>query len=318
MTIRGIGGIFFKCADPPTMARWYQEHLGIHQSEDGSVVLGWRHLDRPDALGLTVWAPFSADTTYFAPSPASWMVNFIVADLDAMLARLQQSGVEMAGEPEAFDFGRFAWILDCEGNKVELWQPASGIPFSPTVPAGVDTTRLGDVLCAPGTSIATDAAGMQPEMIIKARDIQLSIDEVWRLWTSSEALAEWLVAESRIELRVGGAYEFYFLPDGDTHARGGEGCKILSFLPPRMLSFTWNAPPHLEHTRARYTHVVLELEARGAGTTHVCLTHLGWPSAEVDDHEQWPRTFAYFDDAWSRVLDALEAFAERTPAPPQP
>lgn len=310
MGIRGIGGIFFKTRDPEAVAAWYEEHLGVHRDTEGYTVLGWRPLDRPGQIGQTVWAPFPDDTEYFSPGDASWMVNYRVDDLDAELERLRALGVTLVGEPQDFDYGRFAWGLDCEGNKFELWEPPDDAPFPVTVPASADAATPTVWLCDPGKMIASDAVGMDEQMIVKERLIALRPGEVWRLWTSGAGLAEWLVEHSLVELRVGGPYEFHFDPENASGTRGGEGNKILSFLPERMLTFTWNAPPEFAHTRPRHTHVVLELEAQGDETV-VRLTHLGWPSASVDDHTEWAETFAYFEAAWESVFDALSAHASK-------
>ncbi len=307
MAIRGIGGIFFKAHNPEVLAAWYEQHLGVHRDAEGYTVLGWREIDRPSEVGQTVWAPFPHDTEYFAPSEATWMVNYRVHDLDAELARLAAEGVLLVGSPQDFEYGRFAWGLDCEGNKFELWEPPVDAPFPVTVPQSLDH-ETSVWLCDPGKSIATDAEGMEPQIIVKRRRIPLPVAEVWRLWTTGDGLAEWLVGHSRIDLRLGGPYEFYFDPDEEPGSRGGEGNKILSFLPERMLSFTWNAPPELDYTRERHTHVVVEFAGVDADTL-VTLSHLGFPSREQDAHAQWAETFAYFETAWESVFEALEAAA---------
>lgn len=306
--VRGIGGIFFKAADPDALAAWYERHLGVHRDENGFAAFGWRELDAPSQVASTTWSAFSDDTDYFDPSESSWMINYRVDDLDETLARLADEGVELAGEPQAFEYGKFGWVLDPEGNKIELWEPPDTDAFNITVP---ETDVEGELasgvwLCEPGSTIAATRGGSDRE-IVRECTVELPVAEVWRLWTTSEGVSEWLVENNRVELRVGGPYEFYFNADGPSGERGGEGCKILSFLPERMLSFTWNAPPHLDHTRSRHTHVVVEFDARGPERTHVRLTHLGWPTDEVDSHPQWPETIAYFGGAWTNVLKALEA-----------
>ncbi len=128
--------------------------------------------------------------------------------------------------------------------------------------------------------------------------------EVFRLWTTEGGMASWWIDTCSIRLEIGGHFELYFLVDAPPGSRGSEGCRILSFVPDRMLSFTWNAPPHLDRTRSRYTWVVLELEPVDDGT-RVSLTHLGWPARGWNAEPQWPETFAYFDSAWERVLALL-------------
>ena len=118
----GIGGVFFRSRDPEALTAWYVKHLGLSRESDGSVLFR----SGPEAEGaVTVWAPFPADTEYFGGA-AQWMVNFRVADLDAMLRQLREAGVEVEDKTEDYDYGRFGWAHDPEGNRIELWQPAGG------------------------------------------------------------------------------------------------------------------------------------------------------------------------------------------------
>ena len=122
--VTGIGGIFFKAADPKALAEWYRVHLGLEIEDWGGASFRWGTPENPG--GMTLWSPFPADTTYFAPSTAPFMVNFRVADLAAVLAALRAEGCvveERAGDEE---YGKFGWVIDPEGNKVELWQPPAG------------------------------------------------------------------------------------------------------------------------------------------------------------------------------------------------
>lgn len=122
--VRGIGGIFFKARDPKALARWYAEHLGVPVEDWGGARFVWRDHDaRGDAS--TVWSPFAADTGYFAPSTAPFMINFRVDDLDAMLAQLRAAGAQVDPKVEDSEYGRFGWAFDPDGNKIELWQPPS-------------------------------------------------------------------------------------------------------------------------------------------------------------------------------------------------
>ena len=122
----GVGGIFFRARDPESLSAWYAEHLGIEMQ--GTYVPF-----APDAMppgGATVFAVFAEDTDYFAPSDQRHMINLVVDDLDGALAQVQEGGAELAGDLVDYPYGRFAWFLDPEGNKVELWQPkvAEGAP----------------------------------------------------------------------------------------------------------------------------------------------------------------------------------------------
>ena len=137
--VTGIGGIFFKANDPDKLATWYREHLGIAPSADGSVVFRWREDKTPETRGYTVWAPFPAATRYFDPSTAPFMINYRVRDLDLVLAELAKEGVTVERREDS-EFGRFAWLQDPEGNRIELWQPAGEPPpeaadFPPQKPA---------------------------------------------------------------------------------------------------------------------------------------------------------------------------------------
>lgn len=122
----GIGGIFFKSKDPKALSAWYDKHLGLTNP-------GWGALLNPDEIkqhfpdGYQLWSPFKEDTTYFAPSSQSFMLNFIVADLHALLAELRNEGVEVMEKVEESEFGKFGWCIDPDGNKIELWEPAKKV-----------------------------------------------------------------------------------------------------------------------------------------------------------------------------------------------
>lgn len=120
--IIGIGGIFFKSENPQQMKDWYGQNLGLSDSGHG-VMLPWREAENPDSEQMTVWSVFPGSTKYFEPSKASFMVNYIVDDLDALLDRLKAAGVNIDPKRQDESYGRFAWIYDPDGNKVELWQP---------------------------------------------------------------------------------------------------------------------------------------------------------------------------------------------------
>ena len=119
--VTGIGGIFFKAHDPEKMAAWYQEHLGL-AAKDQHTDFEWREKDAPKTIGRTVWSLFPSDTDYFGPSSSGFMINYRVANLERMLAQLRQGGVKVE-KVEDYDYGRFAWITDPEGNRIELWEP---------------------------------------------------------------------------------------------------------------------------------------------------------------------------------------------------
>ena len=122
--ITGLGGVFFKCADPERMYAWYESHLGVKR-EGGEVWFEWRDKET-GAAGKTVWALFKSDTKYFAPSNAPFMLNYRVEDLDGLLERLRAAGVSVDAHREDHAYGRFAWVMDPEGNRIELWEPPQG------------------------------------------------------------------------------------------------------------------------------------------------------------------------------------------------
>lgn len=119
--IVGIGGIFFKSPDHKGLQSWYGEKLGIPSGPHGTM-FHWRDHAEPETERLTVWSVFPAASTYFNPSGASFMVNYIVDDIDAFLGKCEAGGVSMDAKREDHEYGRFAWIFDPDGNKIELWQ----------------------------------------------------------------------------------------------------------------------------------------------------------------------------------------------------
>lgn len=124
--ILGIGGVFFKSANRDLMREWYSRHLGLADKGQG-VMLPWRERDDPQKEHATVWTVFPASTDYI-PATQPFMVNYIVDDLDALLDRLRQEGVKIDSKRMNESYGRFAWIYDVDGNKIELWQPVSPTP----------------------------------------------------------------------------------------------------------------------------------------------------------------------------------------------
>jgi predicted enzyme related to lactoylglutathione lyase len=120
--VTGIGGVFFKAEDPEKMYGWYEKHLGI-QRQHGYVSFAWRNDENPEEQGVTVWSIFPQTTKYFGPGESRTMINYRVDNLDALLEALAAEGVEIDPKREDHEFGRFAWIVDPEGNRVELWEP---------------------------------------------------------------------------------------------------------------------------------------------------------------------------------------------------
>ncbi len=118
--VTGIGGIFFKASDPEALYAWYEKHLGLRRNSQTQAVV----FESGDTgRAQTIWSLFPHTTEYFEPSQALFMLNYRVNDLDALVTALREEGVEILGR-EDYDYGRFAWIMDPEGNRIELWEPA--------------------------------------------------------------------------------------------------------------------------------------------------------------------------------------------------
>lgn len=118
--VTGIGGLFFKTNDPQKTKDWYQKHLGFNTDQWGCT-FWWKNKEGEDAS--TQWSPFPSDTQYFKPSQKDFMFNYRVENLEELLAVLKEEGVTIVGKMEEYDYGKFGWILDGDGNKIELWEP---------------------------------------------------------------------------------------------------------------------------------------------------------------------------------------------------
>jgi predicted enzyme related to lactoylglutathione lyase len=118
--VTGLGGFFFKTKDPGKVKNWYKEHLGLN-TDDYGCTFWWKDDDGNKCS--TQWSPFKDDTKYFSPSEKQFMMNFRVENLTELLKALKKEGVTIVGEIEEYEYGKFGWILDPEGNKIELWEP---------------------------------------------------------------------------------------------------------------------------------------------------------------------------------------------------
>jgi len=138
--------------------------------------------------------------------------------------------------------------------------------------------------------------------IEKLITLNCSINVLWEKWTTHAGLLTFFGRDNKIELAPGGAFEIYFITDNPYGLRGSEGCKVLSYLPGKMLSFSWNAPPELAEARdsGYYTWVVVNFVELSEGESRLELFHLGWPEGKI-----WEEVFDYFDNAWDSVLDWL-------------
>ena len=121
--VTGLGGIFFKSKEPKELTSWYDKHLGLNFGKNTWSTFKWRERDNPDQIGRTEFSVFSATTDYYAPSNSPFMFNFRVENLEQLIEILRGEGVTIVGDIEVYEYGKFGWILDPEGNKIELWEP---------------------------------------------------------------------------------------------------------------------------------------------------------------------------------------------------
>ena len=124
--VTGIGGIFLKARDPDVLRAWYREHLGFDVQSWGGTAFRWHQPVAPEPDGVTVWSVFPSTSDYFDPSPAPFMVNYRVGDLAAVLTALRAEGCAVDDRTEESEYGKFGWVMDPEGNRVELWEPPPG------------------------------------------------------------------------------------------------------------------------------------------------------------------------------------------------
>ena len=124
--VTGIGGIFFKSSRPDELRAWYKRHLGVDVQAWGGAAFSWVGDDGKPAAGTTVWTITDAGSDLFAPSTASFMVNYRVADVHGLVRELRAEGCNVLEKVEDTEYGKFAWVIDPDGNKVELWEPPAG------------------------------------------------------------------------------------------------------------------------------------------------------------------------------------------------
>jgi predicted enzyme related to lactoylglutathione lyase len=123
--VTGIGGIFFKCKDPNKMKEWYKTNLGLDAGPYGASFEWYEEADSTKKA-VTQWSPFKETSKYFDPSTKDFMINYRVANLEALVEDLKKAGVTILDDMQSFDYGKFIHILDEEGNKIELWEPING------------------------------------------------------------------------------------------------------------------------------------------------------------------------------------------------
>jgi len=122
--VTGIGGIFFYSEDLQKTKDWYTQNLGIEINAWGASSFDSRNIDKPEQVDTLQWSPFKKEGGHFEPSKKEFMINYRVQNLDALLGRLKENGVTILDDVASYDFGKFVHIMDAEGNKIELWEPA--------------------------------------------------------------------------------------------------------------------------------------------------------------------------------------------------
>lgn len=134
--VTGIGGLFFKAKnDPQQLNEWYEKHLGLNYKDSGGYpVWAWRPYNAPEKTGETVFSIFKNSSGYFGNPDQQFMINFRVANLEELIEVLRQEGVKITGEIQSFDYGKFAWIEDPDGNRIELWEAAEVTGFNGGMP----------------------------------------------------------------------------------------------------------------------------------------------------------------------------------------
>jgi uncharacterized protein YndB with AHSA1/START domain/uncharacterized protein YciI len=160
---------------------------------------------------------------------------------------------------------------------------------------------------------APDRGESTERMIRKEVVVAAPVADVWRSWTTRAGIRSFFGRDAWVELRVGGAYEVYFVPDAPAGSRGSEGCRVLAYVPEEMLAFSWSAPPSMPEMRSEQTQVVVRLAPVGERSTRVSLVHLGWGQGAQGD-----KAYAYFEKAWSHVLGQLKVKHAVSGAPPEP
>ena len=124
--VTGIGGVFFKAKDAPALQAWYKRHLGIDVQAWGGAAFSWSDADGKPTAGTTIWSVAPTESKQFAPNHASFMINYRVEDLHGIVKVLKEEGCNVLDKIDESEYGKFAWVIDPEGNKVELWQPPFG------------------------------------------------------------------------------------------------------------------------------------------------------------------------------------------------
>lgn len=291
--LQGLRTVVVMVSDLDAAKRWYSEVTGLTPYYDTEFYVGFEVGGYE--LGLHPGEPgVGGELAYWG-----------VSDIDAAFARLIELGAT-ALQPIT-DVGggiRLGSVRDPFGN-------ALGVIHNPHFrPEVANAGPVGPVAVIPRAyRVAAVPGDISDQAIVRERVYPVSVARMWALWTTTAGARSWFAPDARIELRVGGPFEILFDGDQPVGKRGSEDCKVLAWLPERMLAITWNAPPHLPVARGQFTQVVIEMTPVDGGT-QLRITHHAWPASGLADAtSEWPATFAYFERAWSVVLDWLAKVA---------
>ncbi len=202
--------------------------------------------------------------------------------------------VYMAGPVFEAKFGLIVLAVASEAEAREI------MDNEPSVKTGLHTYTLSSMrvsLLVDHRSPDRYASDPSDRVIQKEVTVPATIDQVWQAWTTTEGVNTFFSPNAKVDLRIGGPFEIYFLMENPYGSRGSEDCRILAYLPKKMLSFEWNAPPQFGDLRDKRTQVILEFESIDAVHTKVVLSQIGWGKGE-----DWDKLYDYFDRAWGQVL----------------
>lgn len=272
MRIRGLRTHAITGEDITAIRDWYAELLGVNA-----------YFDEPFYVGFDV-AGYELGMTPTDPNVPSATTYWATDDVRAWVARAVERGARVVEEPK--DVGADIVVGAVEDPFGNVFGFIENRHFAPPV-------------------VAAKGLDLRADPIVLESHVSATPEACFDAWTSSEGMATWWAKNTRIELRIGGHFELYMLDEGPYGSRGSEHCRVLSYLPGRMLSFSWNAPPQLDATRDQHTWVVLEFDAIEGGT-RLRLTHTGWPAEAWEREPQWAETHAYFVRAWGIVLGLFE------------
>ena len=272
MSLRGLRTAQFRVEDISAARDWYVEFLGVDA-----------YYDEPYYVGFEV-AGYEFGLLPGSPSTDGALFLWGTEDPEGYMARALElgaaEGMELTDTGDGVVVGTF---IDPFGNEF-------GLIRNPHFAAPLTHAEAGDI---------------SSSRIEYSVHVPVSAQEAWELWATADGVAKWWTPHTRIDLRPGGHYEIFFNPEERPGDKGGDWCRVLSFLPGKMLSFTWNAPPSLK-TRPDQTWVVLLFDDDDGGCD-VTLDHYGWPESGLTKPESdWPATLEYFETAWRYVMDLFE------------